>query len=201
MCDMLRTGCFVFALLSAAAFGSTTPAAPAPTPEHNGSGSAATPPIANDITEVVFSFHDSSVPPPYHRSWVVTITPSAIRKVVDSYGDVISDSASALTAAQFAEIAQALSTSGLRVTPAVADPSPECTGGTGHSLRVTRGAAVEEGHVSHCGGDHSGTLTGDASGFTSAIAPFLPGEQDAPTAASGNQPVSIALTTSSSPSP
>lgn len=40
---------------------------------------------------VEYRFHDSSVPPPYHRSYTLLVLPDAARVVVDSYGDVLHD--------------------------------------------------------------------------------------------------------------
>jgi hypothetical protein len=40
---------------------------------------------------VEYHFHDSSVPPPYHRSYTLLVVPGAARVIVDSYGDVLHD--------------------------------------------------------------------------------------------------------------
>jgi hypothetical protein len=180
---MRPTSAIVITLLAAAACGGpapATPTTPATAPDNTAPAEAT---AAGAITEIVFAFQDASVPPPYHRSWEVTITPTSIRKVVDSYGDVLSDATATLTAAQFDEIVAALGAAGLTIgdAPPLAAAGGGCTGGTGHSLRITRGDAVTSGSVEHCGGDHPGTLRGDVDAFTSALAAYLPPDADGPT--------------------
>ncbi len=167
-------------LVASVGCGGTTPAPVAP----HGNDAPTTAPVAEAPTQIVFQFHDSSVPPQYHRSWTVTITPTSARKVVDSYGDVLSDATADLTAAQYAEIVAALDKSGLAVVvedAATVTAHGGCTGGTGHSLALTAAdGTVTTGHVDHCGGSDSGTLTGDTAAFATALAPYLPADQDGP---------------------
>lgn len=166
-------------LATLAGCGGATPTPAAPT---GNDAPAATEPAAAP-TQIVFAFHDSSVPPQYHRSWTVTITPTSARKVVDSYGDVLSDGTAELTAAQYDEIVAALRTSGLKIVPVepAAVASGGCTGGTGHSLELTAAdGTVTSGRVDHCGGSSDGTLQGDVEAFTTALAPYLPADQDGP---------------------
>ncbi len=40
---------------------------------------------------VEYRFFDSSVPPPYHRSYTLIVRPGEARVIVDSYGDVLHD--------------------------------------------------------------------------------------------------------------
>lgn len=44
-----------------------------------------------DDAVVTYAFHDSSVPPQYHRSVTLTVTKAESRIVIDSYGDVLAD--------------------------------------------------------------------------------------------------------------
>lgn len=179
---MPRPSLALLPLLAAAACGASTPpttTTPAPGPANTEPAADAD---ADAVTEIVFAFQDASVPPPYHRSWEVTITPTSIRKVVDSYGDVLSDTTAALTTAQFAEIVAALAAAELTIVEATSGTrGGGCTGGTGNSLRLRRGEAVTTGSVEHCGGEHAGTLRGDVDAFTSALAPYLPADSDGPT--------------------
>jgi len=172
---------FAVALSSLAlSCGSSSPPPPTPAPaeeaqradgDHGPSAPAAP-------TRIVFQFHDSSVPPPYHRSYTVTATPTEIRKVVDSYGDVISDTKAPLTADQYAAIVAALATHGLgpkAAAPAASEPAAGCTGGTGHSLVLARADGTESRlHVAHCGGADSGTLAGDVEAFATVLSSYLP---------------------------
>ncbi|MGB3713694.1 MAG: hypothetical protein WA996_04615, partial [Candidatus Promineifilaceae bacterium] len=47
--------------------------------------------IEKDIQELTYRFGDASVPPEYHRSYSVSITPGEARIVVDSYGDILAE--------------------------------------------------------------------------------------------------------------
>lgn len=49
--------------------------------------------------QIVYHFQDASVPPPYHRSYVITVREGESHVVVDSYGDVLADTSYALSAA------------------------------------------------------------------------------------------------------
>ena len=54
---------------------------------------------------VTYEFHDSSVPPPYHRSYVLTFDRAGARIVVDSYGDVLADRTAPMTEDAWATVA------------------------------------------------------------------------------------------------
>ena len=122
---------------------------------------------------LVLRFHDSSVPPPDHRSWVITSTPTQIRKVVDSYGDIVSDDTVPQTAADFQKHLAALEQAGIKAAKPK-DQERGCTGGTGRSLTVSAaGTALLEGRVNRCGGAESGDLEGDLGALASVLnAPF-----------------------------
>ena len=63
---------------------------------------SALPPTAT----VTYEFHDSSVPPPFHRSFVLTFTRDRARIIVDSYGDILADREAPMTAAAWDEVTQ-----------------------------------------------------------------------------------------------
>lgn len=118
-------------------------------------------PVTADADTLILRFHDSSVPPPDHRSWVITSTPTSIHKVVDSYGDIVSDTTLPQTAADFQRHLAALEQAGIQAAKRAAE-EPGCTGGTGRSLALRAGETVLlEGRVDRCGGQESGDLTGD----------------------------------------
>lgn len=82
---------------------------------------------------IEYSYQDSSVPPQYHRSFVLTITEAESEIVVDSYGDVLADE----TVPTSPEVWRRLSDGypgivGLSLSPRV----EECTGGTSFDLTV-----------------------------------------------------------------
>lgn len=58
---------------------------------------------------VEYRFFDSSVPPPFHRSFTLEVRPDSARLVVDSYGDVLRDVRLLLDAAAWDRCATAAS--------------------------------------------------------------------------------------------
>lgn len=183
-----RRSCIVWVLFAVAA---CTPAAVEPVPPGSPSEPVVVPttspppqptaaqPTApapqSGIDEVVFRFHDASVPPQFHRSYVIVATPTEIRKTVDSYGDVISDDRAPLTRAKFDSIVEALRVHGIKAA-ADGGASPGCTGGTARSLEVKAGGEVVlKGRLDRCGGKDSGTLAGDVDAFQKVIGGEAPG--------------------------
>ncbi len=134
-------------------------------------------------TEIVFQFQDGSKPPEYHRSYRITATPSSIRKIVDSYGKVVSDDAGPLDATGFERIVNAIDRHGL-VKRSLPGDHDDCTGGTSHRLEVKQGAQVLlDARVDHCGGTDEGTLAGNVEAFAAEIERLAPGNAAAPTIA------------------
>ena len=102
---------------------------------------------------VTYEFHDSSVPPPYHRSYVLTFDRTGARLVVDSYGEVLADRATAVPAEAWNQVAQAFG--GIRDITVV-EPEQGCTGGTSFMVSVADGGATSfRLHGSECGGVNS----------------------------------------------
>lgn len=50
---------------------------------------------------VEYRFFDSSVPPPYHRSYTLLVRPAEARVIVDSYGDILHDERIAIDTADW----------------------------------------------------------------------------------------------------
>lgn len=143
------------------------PPAPAPTSDPAATADGA-------IDEIVFRFHDASVPPQYHRSYTIVATAKSIRKTVDSYGDVISDESAALTRAEFDALVAALKTHTIKVVPDAA-ASLGCSGGTARSLKLLhQGAPILEGRLERCGAKDTGNLAGDLDAFVAELAKRAP---------------------------
>ena len=102
---------------------------------------------------VTYEFHDSSVPPPSHRSYVLTFDHAGARIVVDSYGDVLADRTAPMTEDAWATVAQSYpDVAGIEVV----EPAQGCTGGTSFAITVAgAGAADVAVHGSQCGGVNS----------------------------------------------
>lgn len=117
------------------------------------SGSDAVAGLPDDAT-VTYAFHDSSVPPPYHRSVTLTVTREESHLVIDSYGDVLADETVATAPGVWAALGDRLpEMAGL----AADEPGEGCVGGTGMDLRVeSAGAALVDLSPQFCGGSHEG---------------------------------------------
>lgn len=96
------------------------------------------PPTLPPTVTVTYEFHDSSVPPPYHRSFVLTFDRGSARIVVDSYGDVLADRTAAMTDDAWNQVAQSFSAV---EDITVADPAQGCVGGTAFAVNVVDPAA------------------------------------------------------------
>ncbi|MBX7081964.1 MAG: hypothetical protein K1X88_22350 [Nannocystaceae bacterium] len=152
----------VLALLSVAC-ARTRPAEPI--------GPASREPVADALTTdgdvLVVRFRDRSVPPPYHHSFTITVTPTEIVRTDDAYGELLESRRVAVEPAVFTEMVQWLGAAGVRDVPASEDDG--CTGGTGHEVALRRGGTdVVHGSVEHCQGDR-GSLGGDVAGFAAHV--------------------------------
>ena len=128
-----------------------------PTPPPNTATATATAAASTGaVTKIELRFRDSSVPPQYHRSYTITLTPTKARKVVDSYGDVISDEEAALDPKLFEKLVADLKKLGLKDVPPKSDG---CTGGTSRSLTVYEGSnKTVQVASAKCGGKETGSL-------------------------------------------
>lgn len=103
-------------------------------------------------TVITYEFTDSSVPPPFHRSFVLTVSQTTARIVVDSYGDQLADESADVPAATWDALAASYAD---LESLEVVEPAQGCTGGTGFSVTVTVDGTVLRdlsGYV--CGGEN-----------------------------------------------
>lgn len=104
---------------------------------------------------VSYEFHDSSVPPPYHRSWVLTFDRAGARMVVDSYGEVLADRTAAMPAEAWSLVRQGF---GQLAGLTVVEPEQGCTGGTSFAVSVADGGVTSFAlRGSECGGVNTAT--------------------------------------------
>jgi hypothetical protein len=126
------------------------------------------------IGTILYDYHDSSVPPQYHRSYSLLVTPDSIAVKVDSYGEILTDTAVAITKEQFAEIADTYTTLGMKQTN---KREPDgCVGGTGASVKVwdVNDSVLIDGNIYFCGGEEYGTLQGDVKLLSQKIKSCIP---------------------------
>lgn len=109
---------------------------------------------------LIYHYGDSSVPPPYHRSYQIRLDRHQASLVVDSYGDLVASEQSVPEAGLFDALAGMIQ--GGRIRNCQRAKLGPCTGGTTQSLRLLAGDQVLfQGSVYHCGGKGSGDLCGE----------------------------------------
>lgn len=88
---------------------------------------------------VTYEFQDSSVPPQFHRSFVLVFDRTNARIVVDSYGDQLADQTAPMTPDAWNQVSQGFP----EVSRLVVDgPEDGCSGGTGFFTTVVEDGAV-----------------------------------------------------------
>lgn len=134
-------------LIAALATGAVLAACSSGSPDSTSEG------LPGDAT-VTYAFHDSSVPPQYHRSETLTVTKDQAHLVIDSYGDVLADETVATPADVWDELGRTL--------PEVTSLEAEtvelgCTGGTSADLTVESGGEmIVDLSPEFCGGTNPG---------------------------------------------
>lgn len=125
------------------------------------------------ITQITYRFDDASVPPPYHKSYTITISREKISMAVDSYGKILSSSSHAMTEDGFSEIASALNQYGIKKVRK--KESMGCTGGEGIGIEITTGKSAPMSLYRYmCGGKIYGDMGGNPEGVLDAIKKYLP---------------------------
>ncbi len=126
-----------------------------------------------DLTEIVYRFGDSSVPPPYHRSYTIKLTRDSVSKVVDSYGTIISETTLKSSEATFISVISLIEE--LEIKNCELDENDGCTGGTTEYLSLFKGGQkVFFGSVYHCGSNDYGNLCGDISSLATQLNALIP---------------------------
>jgi len=125
------------------------------------------------IDEIRYNHTDSSVPPQYHRSYTISITPESIAIIVDSYGDIIAEKKFGCTPGQFNHLLSLLDEG--KVKNVNLKKEDGCTGGTGEELTCrSAGTTIFNGKAYYCGGKTSGTLGGSIDNFKTAVKLLIP---------------------------
>ncbi|CAG5081121.1 hypothetical protein [Parvicella tangerina] len=129
---------------------------------------------AMELDYLVFEFHDSSVPPPYHRSYKLSFKGEVVHAIVDSYGDVLTDTVINLGTEKVQKALVMIEK--YKVTNKEKNEESEgCSGGTGISVRYGLGdEALCKGYVYFCAGDQFGDLSGDLTGLKHELTNLIP---------------------------
>jgi hypothetical protein len=107
--------------------------------------------------QITYHFGDSSVPPEYHRSYTLTVGPTEVHAVIDSYGDVLEDVTAPLPEEVWDQLVAGIGT--------VSDLSTSgdeegCAGGTTRDLQVSDGGeSVLQLSFGVCGGENGDAAT------------------------------------------
>ncbi len=109
-----------------------------------------------ETTRIEYRYGDSSVAPPYHRSYVIAITDTTKMITIDSYGDVLLTKQYSNTPSDFQSFKEELSKKGIKKHKE--KDSGGCSGGTTETIRLYKGDTLFfDAYVYHCSGE-SGTL-------------------------------------------
>lgn len=98
---------------------------------------------------IEYSFSDSSVPPEFHRSFSLIVTPDSAAISIYSYGDVLLKDTYDVSPEKFSKAVSELRSLGIRkVRRGHASP---CSGGTSETLRLYAGSKVLfDGYEDNC---------------------------------------------------
>ena len=131
-----------------------------------------------DDAVITYAFHDSSVPPQYHRSFTLTVAKPESRIIIDSYGDTLADRTVTTADAVWSQLAATIdSVQGL----SAAQPNDGCTGGTGADLTVaSAGEEMLALSPQYCGDSNAATKAAIEAWIAPARAMFPPIDQLAP---------------------
>ncbi len=126
------------------------------------------------VGSVVLETVGSSVPPPYHREFRFSITPTQGRVVVRGYDEVRAEVEFSLTPDDFQSVINAIRDAKIAIGPN--RESAGCTGGTSASLLLQTAEYEDlyEGDAYQCGGETYGTLRGDINAVEQTIIGLIP---------------------------
>ncbi|MCB9195885.1 MAG: hypothetical protein H6600_03210 [Flavobacteriales bacterium] len=126
------------------------------------------------ITYLQFRFHDSSVPPKYHRSYSIIFQEDEVRVTVDSYGDILADTTIKIGKDQVEQAFGLLKKNNIAEKKET-EKEAGCTGGTGISVKFGSAEQVIcDGYNYYCGGDESGSLKGNVKQLQSDLKELVP---------------------------
>lgn len=127
-----------------------------------------------ETTKIIYSYGDSSVPPPYHRSYTISVTNEKLHIVVDSYGDILHDKEYAMTNEKMENLIQVIEEANIRNANETTE-ADDCVGGTSRSITITsKEDTVVSGTNYYCGGKTYGNLKGDSDALIQALKAIIP---------------------------
>ncbi len=126
-------------------------------------------------TEPYFKYRyvDSSVPPPYHRSYEIVVKPGKVKFVVDSYGDILFEEEISISKEQLILFENGLKK--FKVKLVKEKQLQGCTGGISQYFEGRFGnGTILKGYEYLCGGKSYGTIQGDTEGVKKYFQQLVP---------------------------
>jgi len=111
-----------------------------------------------DDVSIRVRYHDSSMAPRYHRSYVVTAAGGTVHVVVDAYGDVLHDVTVDMPDGEWSSFVETLS-GDLERLPETEEIDDACTGGSALDLQVTSAGVDFERSANDCNSSANLELT------------------------------------------
>jgi hypothetical protein len=128
-----------------------------------------------NLKQFTYEFTDSSLPPPFHRSYTIVAKEDSLVLTVDSYGKVLAKKEYPMPENGLEMIGKALLKHKINKR-SKEKKEATCTGGTTEAISF----ATQEmpnffsAYVYHCGKADYGTLVGDVDSFLLEIRPLTP---------------------------
>ncbi len=108
----------------------------------------------------VYEFHDASVPPEYHRSYMISIEDTNVMFRVDSYGDLLLEERFSITRLDLEQFKKQVRKCNIRYAKKGKE-NKGCTGGTSDSFFLYwSDEDKQDGYTETCGGTQFGNITG-----------------------------------------
>lgn len=127
----------------------------------------------NSVNRLRYKYLDSSLPPKYHRSYEITLTPQKVYFSINSYGKILSNESLPITETKYKSFVTAIL--GLNIKNREEVKSDSCCGGTSDELDICIGKDFQvKGYVYHCGGEKFGNLEGDVTKATELFKTLIP---------------------------
>lgn len=131
---------------------------------------------ADEVDMITYAFFDSSVPPIYHRSFVINLTHTSVAITVDSYGDILAEDSIAILPEDFNHVIEVINAACLMSFESKVE---DCVGGTGERLTISvSGEQVYEGSFDHCGGNEIPAKAGDINSVVQTLKGLIPNFYD-----------------------
>ena len=132
-----------------------------------------------NLSQLIYQYGDSSMPPPYHRSYTIVVNKDSVELTVDSYGDILAQKKYKMPEDGLQQLEVALAKNNIALKKKNEDDMG-CTGGTTKSLSFScHGEAKHfSAHNYYCGGDAYGDLGGDIDSFLLELKKLTPDLSD-----------------------